>query len=82
MALAPLHELGFRLVICPLTALLAATGAVQQALSRLRASGMPHDDGALSFSGFTDLVGLPAIERLEAHFAAALGPSHSRGQNP
>ena len=82
LELARLRELGFRLVICPLTALLAATGAVQQALSRLRASGMPYDDGALSFAGFTDLVGLPEIERLEAHFAAALGPSHSRGQNP
>jgi hypothetical protein len=42
---------------------------------------MPHDDGALSFAGFTDLVGLPDIERLEAHFAPAQGPSHSWGQN-
>jgi 2,3-dimethylmalate lyase len=81
LELARLRELGFRLVICPLTALLAATGAVQQALSRLRASGMPHDDGALSFAGFTDLVGLPEIERLEAHLAAAPGPSHSWDQD-
>jgi hypothetical protein len=41
---------------------------------------MPHDDGALSFADFTDLVGLPEIERLEAQFAGAPGPSHSRGQ--
>jgi carboxyvinyl-carboxyphosphonate phosphorylmutase len=71
LELARLRELGFRLVLCPLTALLAATAAMQQALARLRHSGAPHDDGALSFSGFTDLIGLPEIQRLEARFAAA-----------
>ena len=34
LELARLRELGFRLVLCPLTALLAATAAVQQALAR------------------------------------------------
>ncbi len=72
--LARLRELGFRLVLCPLTALLAATAAMQHALSRLRTSGTPRDEGALSFSGFTDVVGLPEIERLEARFAAAPRP--------
>lgn len=72
--LARLRDLGFRLVLSPLTALLAATAAVQQALSRLRSSGTPRDDGALSFSGFTEVVGLPEIQRLEARFAAAPGP--------
>ena len=70
LELARLRELGFRLVLCPLTALLAATAAVQQALAGLRRSGTPHDDGALSFSGFTDLIGLPEIQRLEARYAA------------
>ena len=74
LELARLRELGFRLVLCPLTALLAATAAVQQALADLRRSGTPHDDGALSFSGFTDLIGLPEIQRLEARYAAAPGP--------
>ncbi len=74
LELARLRELGFRLVLCPLTALLAGTAAVQQALARLRESGMPNDDGALSFSGFTDLIGLPEIHRLEARFAPAPGP--------
>src|SRR3954451_2801534 len=74
LELARLRELGFRLVLCPLTALLAATAAVQQALARLRDSGTPHDDGALSFSGFTELVGLAEIQRLEARFAAAPRP--------
>jgi carboxyvinyl-carboxyphosphonate phosphorylmutase len=75
LELARLRELGFRLVLCPLTALLAATAAVQQALARLAQSGTPHDDGTLSFSGFTDLIGLPEVQRLEARFAPASGPA-------
>jgi hypothetical protein len=58
--------------------LLAGTAAVQQALARLRDSGTPHDDGELSFSGFTDLIGLAEIQRLEARFAAAPGPATQR----
>jgi carboxyvinyl-carboxyphosphonate phosphorylmutase len=65
LELERLRELGFRLVIYPLTALLAATGAVQDALLRLRA----HEAPALAFVDFTDVVGLPGIERLEARFA-------------
>ena len=74
LELPRLRELGFRLVLCPLTALLAATAAVQQALADLRRSGKPPDDAALSFPGFTDLIGLPEIQRLEARYAAAPGP--------
>jgi hypothetical protein len=40
------------------------------ALSRLRSSGTPTGDGPLSFSGFTDIVGLAELQRLEARFAA------------
>jgi hypothetical protein len=47
-------------------------------LARLRDSGTPHDDGELSFSGFTDLIGLAEIQRLEARFAAAPGPATQR----
>jgi 2-methylisocitrate lyase-like PEP mutase family enzyme len=74
LGLARLRELGFRLVLCPLTALLAATAAVQHALADLRHAGTPLEDGALSFSGFTELIGLPEIQRLEARYAAAPGP--------
>jgi hypothetical protein len=58
-------------VLLPVTALFAATRAVQEALSRAREHGMPAHPGALSFSDFTDVVGLPAIERLEQRFAGA-----------
>jgi hypothetical protein len=34
---------------------------------------MPNDDGALSFSGFTELIGLPELQRLEARFTPAPG---------
>ena len=44
LELPRLRELGFRLVLCPVTALLAATAAVQQALADLRRSGKPPDD--------------------------------------
>jgi 2,3-dimethylmalate lyase len=64
-----LRELGFRLVLLPLTALLAATGAIREALSRTRAHGTPTVDGATPFSDFTDIVGLPEIERLEHRYA-------------
>ena len=70
--LARLRDLGFRIVLCPLTALLAATGAVQQALARLRGAQTPAAaDGAPAFSGFTDVIGLPELQSLEARLAAA-----------
>src|SRR5215217_6099465 len=64
-----LRELGFRLVLSPLTALFAAARAVQDALAHLRA-GTPAADGALPFAAFTDLVGLPDVRRLEKRFTA------------
>jgi len=53
-----LRELGFRLVLAPLTALLAATRAVQDALAALRAHPAPAAPGALPFDAFTEIVGL------------------------
>src|SRR5215213_8136157 len=64
-----LRELGFRLVLSPLTALFAAARAVQDALEHLRA-GTPAADGALPFAAFTVLVGLPDVQRLEKRFTA------------
>jgi 2-methylisocitrate lyase-like PEP mutase family enzyme len=66
-----LHELGFRLILWPLTALFAAARAVQEALARLHAQGAPAGDGALPFDAFTDAVGLPEVQRLEARFAVS-----------
>ena len=65
-----LRELGFRLVLQPLTALLAAARAVLEALGWLRAHPAPAQPGAIPFDTFTDLVGLRELQRLDARFAA------------
>jgi 2,3-dimethylmalate lyase len=61
-----LRELGFRIVLVPVTALFAAARAVQEMLARLRADAIYGREGAMAFSEFTDVVGLPALQRLEA----------------
>jgi 2,3-dimethylmalate lyase len=70
LALDRLRELGFSLVISPLTTLFAAAHAVQESLARARAHATPGADGALEFAAFTELVGLPDVQRLERRFTA------------
>ena len=66
-----IQELGFRIVICPLTALLSATMAVRAALAELRTAGTPASlvDRLLPFGEFTDFIGLPEIASLEQHLS-------------
>jgi 2,3-dimethylmalate lyase len=66
-----LRELGFRLVIFPLTILLAATGAIRSALARIRADGTPIElvPSMLPFGDFLDFIGMPEIRELERRFA-------------
>jgi 2,3-dimethylmalate lyase len=66
-----LRELGFRLVLVPVTLLFAATSALQEALARMRADTVYGDLGALAFTEFTDLVGLPELQRLQASYGDA-----------
>jgi carboxyvinyl-carboxyphosphonate phosphorylmutase len=68
-----LRELGYRLIICPLSTLLAATAAVGETLARIREAGTPATIATdlPAFADFTSVVGLPDVERLEARFAAA-----------
>ncbi|MDI3299360.1 MAG: isocitrate lyase/PEP mutase family protein [Bacillota bacterium] len=70
-----LRELGFRLVIFPIGALLAATRAIRQLLERIREEGTPI--GALGelprFDEFLDFIGLPEIRELEARFGGSGG---------
>ncbi len=65
-----LQELGFALVIMPITTLLSATKAMQSALAELRAVGTPVTvvDGLPKFDEFLDLIGLPEVRALEASF--------------
>jgi 2-methylisocitrate lyase-like PEP mutase family enzyme len=66
-----LHELGFDLIVSPLTALFAATKAMAEALGVLRADGTLRDelDRLVSFDDFTDLVGYPAFQALDARYS-------------
>ena len=66
-------QLGFRLIICPISTLLAATAAMREALAAIKTAGTPATivDGLMSFGDFTDLIGLPEINELERRFAPA-----------
>ncbi|MCA1715921.1 MAG: oxaloacetate decarboxylase [Actinobacteria bacterium] len=65
-----LRELGYRLVIFPISTLLAATGAIKETLARIRSEGSPIGimDRLLGFGEFTDLIGLPGIQELEERY--------------
>jgi 2-methylisocitrate lyase-like PEP mutase family enzyme len=58
-----IRELGFALVIYPVTTLFAAARAVADVLDRLGEHDVP------SFDAFTDMIGLPEMRALEARFA-------------
>ena len=66
-----LRELGFGLVIFPLTILLAATAAIRSALARIKADGTPIEllPSLLPFGDFLDFIGMPEIRELERRFA-------------
>lgn len=66
-----LAERGFRLIVSPLSILLAATRAMVDAAAHLQVHGTMRDRLAdlSSFDAFTDLVGLPEHQSTEQHFA-------------
>jgi 2,3-dimethylmalate lyase len=68
--LARLRELGFALVIFPLSALLVTSAAVGAALGRLREDGTPAGLAVPAFDEFTAMIGLPEVRRLESRFAS------------
>lgn len=65
-----LADLGFRLVVSPLTALLTVARAVAESLTILRDEGTlrNHLDRLATFEEFTDLVGLPASNAIEQQY--------------
>jgi 2-methylisocitrate lyase-like PEP mutase family enzyme len=70
LGLDRIRELGFSLVLFPLTALFAATRAVQESLASLRTRGTPDLEGSMLFGEFTALIGLPEFQRLEKRYTA------------
>jgi len=75
LPLARLKELGYRLIIFPISALLAAAKAVRGILAEIKAEGTPRrifSDGS-SFREFNEMIGLGEIQQLEKRFATQAG---------
>ena len=64
------RELGFALVIFPISTLLAASRAVADTLVHLRADGTTAAAGLPDFDDFMTMIGLPEVRELEARYAA------------
>ncbi len=66
-----LRELGFGLVIFPISTLLVATAAMRSVLREIKASGTPIDvlPSMLGFDAFLDFIGVGEIRELEQRFA-------------
>jgi 2-methylisocitrate lyase-like PEP mutase family enzyme len=65
-----LHDLGFDLIVSPLSALFAATNAMIETLGVLRRDGTLRDalDRVVTFDQFTDLVDYPAVLAVDDHY--------------
>ena len=75
MPLDRIKELGFRIVIFPISALLTAAKAVRAVLAEIKTEGTPRrifSDGS-SFREFNEMIGLGEIQRLEKRFATQAG---------
>ncbi len=67
LPLAEIHQLGFKLVIFPVSLLFAATQTMLNLLELLKQGQTPKafESHMVNFSQFTDQVGLPEIQRQE-----------------
>jgi 2-methylisocitrate lyase-like PEP mutase family enzyme len=66
-----LHDLGFDLIVTPLTALFAATKAIQEAFATLARAGTmrDHTDRLVGFAEFGAVTRLSAHQALDARYA-------------
>jgi len=71
LSLERITELGFSLVIYPIGTLLAATAGIRSLLATLKSDGVPTAalDDLPAFGEFTDLIGLPEVQRLEQRYS-------------
>jgi len=79
ISLGRLTELGYRIVIFPISTLLAATGAMRRILQEIAEAGTPA--AAMreqpTFGEFVDFIGLPQVHEVERRYAvtdSAPGP--------
>ena len=70
MTPAELSDLGFSLIVSPLSGLFAAVRALGDAYARLHEVGSLRDDldRLVAFDEFTDLVGLPEAQASDARY--------------
>ncbi len=73
LPLEKVRAFGYRLVIYPISTLLAATRAMQLVVAAIRQTGTPAGYSAQmpTFSEFNDFIGLPQVHALEQEFRAA-----------
>lgn len=75
LPLERIRELGYRIVIFPISALMTAAKAVRQVLAEIKTEGTPGRifSDASSFREFNEMIGLDEIQRLEKRFATQAG---------
>ncbi len=67
-----LRDLGFRMVVYPLSGLFAATAALRRVYAGLHEAGTTDDAGELTgLEEFKTIIGLPEFNALEAEFVSA-----------
>ena len=79
ISLDRLNELGYKIVIFPISTLLAATGAMRRILQEIARAGTPAAamQELPAFAEFLDFIGLPEVHQTEQRYAveaAAPGP--------
>jgi 2,3-dimethylmalate lyase len=78
-----LTELGYRIVIFPISTLLAATAGMRGILREIAHAGTPAAalTGLPTFGEFTDFIGLPQVREVEQRYAApgAVATGHAPG---
>jgi carboxyvinyl-carboxyphosphonate phosphorylmutase len=84
ISLERVKELGYRIVIFPIAALLAATGAMRRILREIAQAGTPA--AAMSelptFAEFVDFIGLPQVREAEQRYAVKAGPGTADKAGP
>ena len=79
ISLDRVKQLGYRIVIFPVSTLLAATGAMRRILQEIARAGTPAAamQELPTFAEFVDFIGLPQVHQAEQRYAAkpaASGP--------
>ncbi len=82
ISLDRVKELGYRIVIFPISTLLAATGAMRRILQEIARAGTPAAaiQELPTFAEFVDFIGLPQVREAEQRYAVrAAAPGTGAG---